>query len=59
MSQPLDMQTYEYTTVQGYVNRGKVARLLGKGWTIEGVTPIQLGGFTLKQSLFLLKRAKP
>jgi hypothetical protein len=54
----MDMQMYEYTTIQGYVNRGKVARFLRNGWVIESVTPVQLGGFTLKQSVYLLKRAK-
>jgi hypothetical protein len=54
----LDMVNYEYTNVQGYVNRGKVKRMIARGWEVVSVTPVILGGFTLKQSLYFMRRAK-
>jgi hypothetical protein len=54
----LDMVNYEYTNVQGYVDRGKVKRMIARGWEVVSVTPVILGDFTLKQSLYFMRRAK-
>jgi hypothetical protein len=47
---------YERRTVRGYVDKGPVAKLLADGWEIDHVQQVQLGGNTLKQATFLLKR---
>lgn len=47
---------YERKTVRGYANKGPVAKMLADGWEIENVQQVQLGGTTLKQGTFLLKR---
>ena len=54
----LDMEHYDYTNVQGYVHKGKVKRMLGKGWEVVNVTPVVLGGFTLQQAHYFMRRAK-
>ena len=50
---------YERKAVNGYANKGKVARMLAEGWEIESFTPAQIAGTSLKQGLFLLKRRVP
>jgi len=47
---------YQRTTVRGYIDKGKVAKMLGDGWEIESIAPVQVGGNTLKQGIYLLKR---
>lgn len=48
---------YERQTVRGYVNKGKVAKMLADGWEIESSQQVQVGGSSLKQATFLLRRA--
>jgi hypothetical protein len=50
---------YQRQVVQGYPDKGKVAKLLGEGWEIENVQQVQLGGTTLKQATYHLKRKAP
>lgn len=47
---------YERTSIRGYVDKGKVAKLLAEGWEIESATPVQIGGTSIKQSMFMLRR---
>lgn len=47
---------YERKTVRGYADKGPVAKLLAEGWEIENVQQVQLGGTTLKQGTYLLRR---
>jgi hypothetical protein len=54
----LDTEEYEYNTVQGYVNRGKVKRMLKNGWEVISVTPVIMGGFSLKQAHYFMRRRK-
>lgn len=49
---------YEYATVTGYVNRGKVKRMLRNGWEIVTATPVTAGSVTLTQAHYFLRRAK-
>ena len=58
MTSTLDMNNYEYTTVRGYVNRGKVKRMLTDGWEVVSVTPVIVGGMSLTQAHYFLRRAK-
>ena len=48
---------YERKTVRGYADKGPVAKLLCEGWEIESATPVMVKGCTMKQMIFLLKRA--
>ena len=54
----LDTHDYEYATVRGYVNRGKVKRMLNDGWTIVSVTPVIASGITLTQAMYFMRKAK-
>lgn len=47
---------YERKTVQGYADKGRVAKLLAEGWEIENVQQVQLGGTTMDQAKYLLRR---
>lgn len=48
---------YQRQSVRGYADKGKVAKLLGDGWEIEHITPVQVKGTTFgKQGIYLLKR---
>ena len=49
---------YEYKQVQGYTDKGKVAKLLSKGWEIVESQPVMLGHVTLNQRHFFLRRPK-
>lgn len=47
---------YERQSVRGYIDKGKVAKLLGEGWEIEHTQQVEVRGTTFKQAVFLLKR---
>lgn len=47
---------YERKVVQGYAHKGPVAKLLAEGWEIESTQQVQLGGNTLKQATYHLRR---
>lgn len=47
---------YERKTVMGWVHKGKVAKMLTEGWEIERSQPIQIGGTSIDQERFTLKR---
>lgn len=50
---------YQRKALQGYADKGPVAKALAEGWEIESVSPVSLGGTSLKQSLFMLRRKPP
>ena len=54
----VDMSNYEYATVRGYANRGKVKRMLADGWEVVSVTPVIASGITLTQAHYFMRRAK-
>lgn len=48
---------YQRKSVRGYADKGPVANMLAEGWEIESFTPFTVGGSTLKQGIFLLRKA--
>lgn len=52
----VDGVDYQYVQVQGYLTRGKVKRLIGQGWETVNYTPVIVGGFSLKQGIYTLRR---
>lgn len=54
----VDGVDYEYAQAQGHLTRGKVARLIGQGWEVVNYTPVIVGGITLRQGIYTLRRAK-
>jgi hypothetical protein len=58
MTSSIEMGHYDYANVRGYMNRGKVKRMVKDGWEIVNVTPIILGGMTLRQAYYFMRKAK-
>jgi hypothetical protein len=50
-----------WKTVQGYLDkpRSEPARLVAQGWEVVSVTPVLLKGYSLKQSIYMLRKRNP
>jgi hypothetical protein len=55
----VDGVDYHYIQRQGYINRGSVKRLVENGWEVVNYTPVIVGGFTLRQGIYTLRRPVP
>jgi hypothetical protein len=52
----VDGTEYHYGQAYGYLHKGKVKKLIEQGWESVNFTPAQVGGWSLKQGLYTLRR---